>query len=297
VSPERDRGRSSGGHDLSEAMLKHTEDGVAKHYTRVGLEQAITSALVAAGKDIMRLRPDDLKLVDEFHVGGREATTELASHLGFSRAMHVLDVGSGIGGPSRYFAEAVGCRVTGIDLTEEYVRVSAHLAQRVGLNSLVAYKKASALKLPFQPGTFDGAYMMHVGMNIEPKARLFAEIRRVLKPGSIFGIYDIMRTRDGELAFPLPWSMTPELSFVATEPTYRKLLEGARFKVLQSRSRRDFAIQFFKQMRTRAAEEGPSPLGLHVLMGSSTPLKIANMIANLERGLLAPVDIICEARK
>jgi ubiquinone/menaquinone biosynthesis C-methylase UbiE len=297
MSPDpRDR-RSSGGHELSEAMLKHTEEGVAKHYTKAGLEQAITSALVAAGKDIMRLRPADLAPVDEFHVGGREATADLASHLGFSRAMHVLDVGSGIGGPSRYFAEVVGCRVTGVDLTEEYVRVAGHLAQRVGLASKVTYKKASALALPFQPGTFDGAYMMHVGMNIEPKARLFSEVRRVLKPGSLFGIYDMMRIRDGELAFPMPWAMTPELSFVVSEPMYRKLLEGAKFKILQSRTRREFASESFRQMRTRAAEEGPSPLGLHILMGPSTPLKISNMIANLDRGLMAPVDIICEARK
>ncbi len=294
VTPDQ-RGRTSAGHDLSEAMLKHTEEGVAKHYTRVGLEQAITAALMASGKDPNKLNPGDLSLVDEFHVGGRQATVEFATHLNIHPGMHLLDVGSGIGGPSRFFAHEMGCRVTGIDLTEEYVRVATHLAQRVGLSNRVSYQRGSALQMPFQPRSFDGAYMMHVGMNIEAKARLFGEIRRVLKPGSIFGIYNVMRVRDGDLAFPLPWSMTPELSFVATESTYRKALEGAKFKVLQTIPRRDFAVEFFKQMRTRAAQEGPSPLGLHLLMGPSTPLKISNMISILERGLVSPTDIICEA--
>lgn len=277
-------------------MLKHTEEGVAKHYARVGLNQAIADALVAAGKDLNRLTSADLGLVDEFHVGGREATIDFAAHLGLKPGMHLLDVGSGIGGPSRYFAHEMGCRVTGIDLTDEFVRVADQLAHRVGLSGRVSYQRGSALEMPFPSGTFDGAYMMHVGMNVEAKSRLFDEVRRVLKPRAIFGIYDIMRERDGDLTFPLPWSMTPELSFVASESTYRKLLDTAKFKVLQSRSRRDFAVAFFKQMRTRAAEQGPSPLGLHLLMGPSTPLKIANMIAILERGLVAPVEIIAEKK-
>ncbi len=295
MSPDS-RGRTSAGHDLSEQMLKHTEEGVAKHYARVGLGPAIITAVTASGKDPMRLAPGDLAPVDEFHVGGREATIEFASHLGIRPGMHLLDVGSGIGGPSRYFAHELGCRVTGIDLTEEYVKVAELLAQRVGLSGRVSYQRGSALEMPFQSNTFDGAYMMHVGMNVEAKSRLFEEVRRVLKPGAIFGIYDVMREREGDLTFPLPWSMTPEWSFVASEPTYRELLTNAKFKVVQSRSRRAFAVDFFKQMRTRAAEHGPSPLGLHLLMGPSTPLKIANMIAILERGLVAPTEIIAEKK-
>ena len=30
-------------------------------------------------------------------------------------------------------------------------------------------------------------------MNIADKAQLFAEVRRVLKPGGVFGVYDVMR--------------------------------------------------------------------------------------------------------
>jgi hypothetical protein len=49
-------------------------------------------------------------------------------------------------------------------------------------------------------------------------------------------------------------------------------------------------------MRARIAESGPPPLGVHILMGQDAPTKVANMISNLEQGLIAPVEIICGVR-
>src|SRR3954451_17554840 len=140
------------------------------------------------------------RAVDEFHVGGRQATTDFAAYLPFRDGSHLLDIGSGLGGGSRYFADARGCRVTGIDLSEEYVRTAEALTRRVGLSERVSYRQGSALELPFADRSFDGAYMLHVGMNIEDKGKLFAEVARVLKPAATFGIYDIMRIGEGELA-------------------------------------------------------------------------------------------------
>ena len=116
----------------------------------------------------------------------------------------LLDAGCGTGQFAVAFAER-GCRVTGIDPTEKYVRAAEALARRVGLADRVSYRQGSALDLPFAPATFDGAFMRHVGMNIEDKARLFAEVRRVLRPGGFFGIYDVMREGgEGDLSFPVP---------------------------------------------------------------------------------------------
>lgn len=271
------------------------ERSVAQHYTHGALEQAILSALMASGTNLDDLRPSDLAPVDEFHIGGRRATADFAEQLDVRRGMRLLDIGCGLGGASRYFAHEHGCRVTGIDLTEEYVRVADSLARRVGLGALISYRLGSALSLPFAAGTFDGAYMLHVGMNIEDKSRLFAEVRRALKPQGVFGIYDVMRESDGELKYPVPWASSAETSFVATAAAYRRLLAAAGFEVIWERSRREFAIEFFRQMRAQAAPGGPPPLGLHILMGASSPEKVANMIGNLERGLIAPTEIVCRA--
>src|SRR6266851_4619773 len=111
------------------------EQSVAQHYTLGSLERAILDALTASGKDLDRLTPADLAPVDEFHIGGRQATADLAAQMETAADLNLLDIGSGLGGASRYFAQEHGCRVTGIDLTDEFVRTAEALAKRVGLGN------------------------------------------------------------------------------------------------------------------------------------------------------------------
>lgn len=272
-----------------------TEQQVARHYSHGSLERAILDALGASGKDVDRFEPADLSGVDEFHLGWRAATIEFADVLGLAPGMHVLDIGAGIGGPARYFAEARGCRVTGIDLTEEFVQVADSLTRRCGLADRVSFRQASALALPFADGTFDRAAMIHVGMNIEDKARLFAEARRVLKPGARFGVYDIMRAGDGEISYPVPWAATEATSFVEPASTYRRLLAAAGFELEHERNRRDFVLALAREMRERAAKQGPPPLGPHILMGAATPVRLGNVMSALERGTIAPTEMVARA--
>ena len=269
------------------------EQAVALHYAHGSLEETILDALTAAGKDLTRLTPKDLAPVDEFHVGGRPATIAFAQEFAPRPGMRLLDVGCGLGGAARYFAHEHGCRVTGVDLSEEYVNVANALAARVGLDERVSFEQGSVLALPFEPGSFDAAYMFHVGMNIEDKAKLFAEVRRVLAPAGLFGIYDVMRLAPGDLSFPVPWASGPESSFVADAASYRRWLEAAGFEVLKERNRRDFALEVFAQMRARGAAAGPAPLGLHIVMGASAGQKVKNMIGDISAGLIAPTELIC----
>lgn len=275
------------------------EQAVQRHYTHGALERAILERLAAAGKDTARLTAADLAPGDEFHIGGRQATMEFATELDAVRAirpgLRLLDIGCGIGGPSRYFAGERRCRVTGIDLTQEYVDVAAALSRRVGLGDKVDYRQASALALPFPDKSFDGAYMLHVGMNIADKSTLFHEVRRVLEPGAVFGIYDVMREAEGPLVFPLPWASEPATSFVVGAPVYREKLRQAGFEVAKERGRRQFAIDFFQQMQARIAAGGPPPYSTQIVMGPTAPVKIQNLVTMLERGLIAPTEIVCRA--
>lgn len=272
-----------------------TEQQVAKHYTHGSLEAAILAALTASGKNIDKLTASDLAGVDEFHLGWRAATMEIARDLHLSRAMHVLDVGSGIGGPARYFAEAHGARVTGIDLTQEFVDVANALTRRCGLSDLATFQQASALALPFKEGTFDAATMIHVGMNIEDKAKVFSEVRRVLQPAARFTVYDVMRTAKGDIPYPMPWAATTATSFVATPDDYRRMLTAAGFKLEGEVSRRDFALELWQEMRQKSAAQGPPKLSLQVLMGEAAKERLGNVIATLERGIIAPIEMIARS--
>lgn len=272
------------------------EHQVARHYGRSGIEQAFLDALRAAGRDVEHLAPGDLSGADEFHLGGPAATAELARDIGLGPDTHLLDIGCGVGGPARHVAAALGCRVTGIDLTAEFVDAAEALTRRCGLDGLVSFRQGSALATPFPDATFDAATLIHVGMNIADKATLFAEVRRVLKPGARFGVYDIMRVAEGDLPYPMPWAATPETSFVEPPETYRRLLGEAGFTVEAEHDRRDLALRLGREMRERAAARGPSPLGPHLLMGAEAPQRVANVIAAVERGVIAPVEMVARAR-
>ena len=269
------------------------EQQVANYYTRGKLEDKILGMLRGAGKNLEQLRADDLAAIDEFHLGGREATQTLAEFMQLRPGMHLLDVGCGIGGPARYFAQR-GCQITGIDLTEEFLRVAESLTRMVKLDQTAKFRQASALKLPFDAATFDGAYTIHVCMNIADKAGVFREVARVLKPGARFTIYDIMRTSDATLAFPVPWAQTPGTSFVASLDEYRQDLQAAGFRIDHQRDRRQFALDFMQRMMAQSASGSPAP-GIHVLMGEQAPLMLKNVNMAIVAGALTPIELVAIA--
>ena len=131
-------------------------------------------------------------------------------------------------------------------------------------------------------------------MNIPDKGALCAAAHGALRPGGSFAVYDVMRVGEGELGYPVPWAATAATSFVETPETYRRALTAAGFTVAAELVLRDMALDFFRRMRARAAESGPPALGLHQLMGPDASTKVANMIANIERGVIAPVEIIAK---
>lgn len=114
---------------------------VEAHYCRGGILSSILSALRDMGSEITTLAPSDLAPVDEFHVGGRQATIELANRASLKPGIPVLDVGCGLGGSVRYLASERQCRATGIDLTGEYVEVPNALAQLLGLHEVTAFRR------------------------------------------------------------------------------------------------------------------------------------------------------------
>jgi SAM-dependent methyltransferase len=269
------------------------ESLVASHYGHGGLLDAIAAGLEELGLSPRTVAVDDLAAIDEFHIGGRPATEDFLDRLEIGPEDHVLDVGCGLGGASRFAAQRYGCRVTGVDLTGEYIDTGAVLNSWVGLEERVRLERASALATPFADASFDIAFMLHVGMNIADKRALATELHRVVKPGGTVGIYDVMRVGEGELGYPVPWAATAEGSAVATPAEYRSALEGAGFRITAERNRADFALEFFAKLQAATAgADGPPPLGLHVLMGETTPEKAANMIGNISAGLIAPVELI-----
>ena len=267
------------------------EGEVARHYAQSELTRTVLEALRAAGKNLDALDAAELSPVEEFHTLGRVASAALAEAAGITSTDEVLDVGCGIGGPARYFARTWGADVTGVDLTPAFVELATDLTARTGLADRVRFVEGSALDLPFDDGRFELATMNHVGMNIADKARVFAEVRRVLRPGGRFVVYDLMRVGEAELPMPMPWADTAATSFVETPASYRALLAGAGFTVTGERDWTELVLAVAAEMRARVEREGMPVLGVHLLLGPTARESLGRVVAAIRDGLLAPTEI------
>lgn len=280
--------------------MSDLESGVAGQYSAYDVLERIKAGLAAIGEDPDRIRPDVLKAVDEFHIGGAEATAHLLEQLDIRPDTRVLDIGSGIGGPARLVAGRFGARVTGVDLTPDFVETAKALTGMCGMSDRVDFKVGSATALPLDDGAFDLALMLHVGMNIPDKPAIFREARRVLSNGGVFAVYDVMRVGPGEIGYPVPWADSSAISSVAPPEAYREAASAAGFVLADEENRRDIALDFFARIQAAAQEAtankaAPPPLGLHNLMGASIGDKMKNMIAAIKAGTIAPVQMIFHA--
>jgi SAM-dependent methyltransferase len=265
-------------------------DDVRDHYRTTGLTERLKTALMALGPEDQQFTPQQLGALDQFHTRGLAATAELAKLAGITADAAVLDVGSGVGGPARFLAATYGCRVTGVDLSEPFVDAARYLTERTGQSGQVSFQTASALDLPFDDGGFDAVLLQHVAMNIADRAGLYAEIRRVLKPGGRFATYDVVLA-DGDPHYPVPWARTPATSFLLTAAATRELIEPAGFRAIVWQDDSETARAWFGQMR--AAGPPPSP-NLGVVMGPDFAQLAANLGRNLMEGRLGILTAVFE---
>jgi SAM-dependent methyltransferase len=266
-------------------------DGVRDHYRATGLTERLKTALAAFGPEDQQLTPQQLAPLDQFHTRGLAATAELGKLAGITAGTSVLDVGSGVGGPARFLAATYGCQVTGVDLSEPFVDAARYLTKRTGQSGQVSFETASALELPFDAGRFDVALLQHVAMNISDRARLYREIRRVLKLGGRLAIFDVV-LNDSEPHYPVPWARTPATSFLLTAVATRAAVEPAGFRTLAWHDDTEAAKAWITQLR--ASGPLPSP-NLGVVMGPDFAQLAANLGRNLMEGRIGILTAVFEA--
>jgi SAM-dependent methyltransferase len=107
-----------------------------------------------------------------------------ADQLGVGPGTHVLEVGSGSGGPALYLAAARQCQVTGVDINEHGVRNARALAASRGLSERVHFEVVDASQaLPFATGCFDAIVSNDAMCHIANRTTVLREWHRVLRPG------------------------------------------------------------------------------------------------------------------
>ena len=272
-----------------------SESSIAGHYTKGNLLERLEAALRDDGLELEQASVATLAPYDQFHGRGLEATEELANSLeAFQRRNHILDVGSGIGGPARYFAERFGCRVTGIDLTEEFCTTARHITEVLGMTEQVDFEQGNALAMPFADASFNGAYSMNVSMNIADKAGFYAEIHRVLRPGGWLVLSEIARGPGGALDYPTPWARTSDSSFLATPQETEEGLRVSGFTEIELRDTNVETLAFNARAKAMVERgEKPPQRAVKLVHGDLAKAAAANTTRGYADSAIMSIEVFC----
>lgn len=274
-----------------------TRSNIVAHYARSGLLARLESALRSDGIDPAHPTIEALAPYDQFHGRGLEATEDIAALVAVRPTDHLLDVGSGLGGPARWVSTRFGCRITGIDLTPEFCAIAEHLTRLVGLDARVRFQVGDALSMPFADGMFAGAYSMFVAMNIEDKAQLYREIHRVLEPGGWLVLSQIVRGEQGAVMYPTPWAATEAESFLSTVEETRNGLLAAGFEVEQVKNDLRRALEFGARSRAMVERGEKPPYRANALIhGDMAGAMLANVARGYQDGSLVPIEVLARKR-
>ena len=265
------------------------ETEIASHYGNARIAERILAALEAANQPVT---VDALSVLDHFHGRGVVATKELVEVLKPQPGEHVLDIGSGIGGPARWIAAKCSVPVTGVDLTAEFCAAAEALNRATGLADRVTIKNGSALALPVPDNAFDCAYSQNVIMNIADKPRFYREACRALKPGGRLALSNLCAGSGDALIYPVPWAESAATSFLATPSEMEADLRAAGFEIVSFRDTTKDVEPATRRNRERLESEGLGALGTHLILGERLRQMQINSSLNLEQGKVATVEAL-----
>jgi len=190
-------------------------------------------------------------------------------------------------------AATFGCRVTGIDLTEEFVAVAGELTRRCGLSERVTFERGDALETPFADQSFDAASCLHVAMNIPDKRRLLAETHRVLRRGARLVWSVIALGAVGEPDYPVPWARDGSSSFLVSPDALRTAFAEAGFAIIEWNDETKTNLDYAAAMRA-AGRPPPGSIAGQIVLCDDYADAVANLRANLVEGHLRVLSILAE---
>ncbi|KAL4787617.1 S-adenosyl-L-methionine-dependent methyltransferase [Aspergillus varians] len=118
----------------------------------------------------------------------------LAHQMGIKPGMKVLDVGCGVGGPAREIVKFTDANVVGFNNNDYQIQRATRYAEKEGLSDKLSFVKGDFMQMQFPDNSFDAVYAIEATVHAPELAGVYSEIRRVLKPGGIFGVYEWLMT-------------------------------------------------------------------------------------------------------
>jgi len=163
--------------------------------------EVMDTAEEAADYDSMDHATVNRAFVDEFlrewsvpcdaHPCGVAAEREVTDRGG---SIQVLDVGTGTALiPIELARRDFACHITAIDLAEEMLKLARRNVTAAGVEQVIVPELVDAKGLPYPDGAFDAVISNSIVHHIPEPLRTLAEMQRVLRPGGVLFVRDLLR--------------------------------------------------------------------------------------------------------
>ncbi|MXZ81875.1 MAG: methyltransferase domain-containing protein [Gammaproteobacteria bacterium] len=176
---------------------------------------------------------DTLCTLDQYHYLGTEAVDEAVCRIGITGAMHVLEVGGGIGGPSRYLAHSTGCRITALELQPDLDATARRLTKRCGLSDRVRHLCGDVLLLPRAEPPYDALVSWLTFLHIPDRKALYRKCFDCIRPGARMYVEDYFELGPLSVSERALLSEQVYCNHLPTLDDYRSDLEQAGFEEIE----------------------------------------------------------------
>lgn len=183
-------------------------------------------------------------------VASRRTVERMADHLPPLNAnSRILDIGSGYGGAARYLAERFGCNVVALNLSEKENERNREMSQAAGLASRITVVDGSFEDIPLEDASVDAVWSQDAILHSGQRARVIAEVARVLKPGGHFIFTDPMesgRCSQGDLE---PVLARIHLDTLGSPDFYKKTAIANGLEFVEWLDKTDQLIRHYSRVR------------------------------------------------
>ena len=121
-----------------------------------------------------------------------QVNAALMSVLAPSIGEYLLEVGCGSGVLCRLIAPSIipGGKITGMDISPEFVRIAQANAISADLSGSIQWGAGQAEVLPFQDASFDGVYAARLLLHVSDPQAVLKELVRIVRPGGRVVVMD-----------------------------------------------------------------------------------------------------------